>query len=107
MMAPTVPVSQTITNTLGEALSAFLLYPGIKAAPNYPVAFQPVQNGTKQYNINNPEVLAALRQERHGEWKKVYKDGWVDGRKVSIHYFQHESGVVFDVKTKAGWSNSK
>jgi len=28
-----------------------------------------------------------------------------DLNKVSIHYFQSQSGKVFDVKVKPGWSN--
>jgi len=41
-----------------------------------------------------------------GDWRKVYKDGYDgSGNKVSIHYFQSESGKVFDVAAKPGWSN--
>ena len=36
----------------------------------------------------------------------MYKDGYNKyGDEVSIHYFQSESGTVFDVKVKTGWSN--
>ncbi|MEC1156465.1 hypothetical protein [Cytobacillus horneckiae] len=27
-----------------------------------------------------------------------------NGKKVSIHYFQSKSGLVYDVKVKSGWS---
>jgi filamentous hemagglutinin len=27
------------------------------------------------------------------------------GEEISIHYFQSESGKVFNVKVKSGWSN--
>ena len=37
---------------------------------------------------------------------KVYKDGYdAYGNEISIHYFQSESGRVFDVKVKPYWSN--
>ena len=38
--------------------------------------------------------------------KCVYKDGFdASGRKVSIHYFESQSGRVFNVKVKPYWSN--
>jgi hypothetical protein len=49
--------------------------------------------------------LEELRQIEAGTWKKVYKDGYdKDGKKISIHYFQSKSGLVYDVKVKSGWS---
>lgn len=51
-------------------------------------------------------LLAKLRTVENGKWKKVYKDGYdKNGNQISIHYFQSESGKVFDVKTRNGWSN--
>lgn len=42
------------------------------------------------------------------ETGKIYKDGYASyGNEVSIHYFQSESGKVFDVKVKPGWSNQE
>jgi hypothetical protein len=55
--------------------------------------------------VNNGELLDQLRQIEPGEWKKVYQNGYVDGREVSIHYHQHiKTGKVFDVKIKESWS---
>ncbi|MCQ4087556.1 HINT domain-containing protein [Saccharibacillus sp. JS10] len=82
------------------------VYNSIKNAPKYPAGFKAIQNGTKKNNVKNVEVLDALREIESGKWDKIYKDGYDANRnKVSIHYFQSQSGKVFDVKTKSGWSN--
>ena len=81
------------------------VYNSIREAPNYPDDFQAVQNGTTKHNINNQELLDELRKVEPGRWQKVYKDGFSNGRQVSIHYFESPSGKVFDVKTVFGWSN--
>jgi hypothetical protein len=81
------------------------VYNSIKDAPQYPEGFQAVQNGTVKNTVNNKGLLAQLRNIEPGKWVKVYKDGYVNGQKVSIHYFQSQSGKVFDVGVKSGWSN--
>ena len=81
-------------------------YNSIKEAPVYPEGFEAVQNGTKKVNINNKDILEALREVEPGRWKKVYKNGFdANGNRISIHYFESPSGKVFDVKVKQGWSN--
>lgn len=81
------------------------LYQAIKYAPKYPQGFKAVQNGTKHVTVNNKSLLNELRQIEAGTWKKVYKDGYdKNGNRVSVHYFQSKSGLVYDVKTKSGWS---
>jgi hypothetical protein len=83
------------------------IYNSIKDAPKYPQGFEAIQNGTKKVNINNKGLLEELREIEPGKWKKVYKDGYdADGNKISIHYFESQTGKVFDVKVKSGWSNS-
>ena len=78
----------------------------IKNSPNYPEGFQPRKNGTTKNTVKNKELLSKLREIESGTWRKIYKDGYdAYGNKVSIHYFQSESGKVFDVKVKPGWSN--
>jgi len=78
----------------------------IKDSPKYPEGFQPRKNGTTSNKVNNQELLEKLREIESGTWKKVYKDGYdAYGNEVSIHYFQSQSGKVFDVKVKPGWSN--
>ena len=38
-------------------------------------------------------------------WKKVYQNGWINGQKVSLHYFKDSAGRIFDFKIKYGrWS---
>jgi len=83
------------------------IYTSIKAAPNYPSGFKAAQNGTKSINVNNKELLEQLRKVESGEWKKIYMDGYLDGKKVSIHYFKHiKTGKVYDVDVKYKWSNN-
>ena len=80
-------------------------YNSIKDSPNYPKGFRGVQNGTTKHNVNNREALESLRKVEQGQWKKVYQNGYdSSGNKVSIHYFQSQSGRVFNVKVKPGWS---
>lgn len=84
------------------------LYSGIKKSPNYPKDFRDVQNGTTKNKVKDRATLDMLRTAVPGEWHKVYRDGHdSSGKKVSIHYFQHKSGKVFDVKVKDGWSNQR
>ncbi|EKO1106508.1 TPA: hypothetical protein R1902_000209 [Staphylococcus delphini] len=80
-------------------------YKSIKYAPKFPRNFRAVSGKTKHHNVNNKTLLAKLRKVEKGPWKKVYKDGYIGKKKVSIHYFQSKSGLVYDVKTKSGWSN--
>jgi RHS repeat-associated protein len=97
-----------VDDAMGAGSEIKNIYPSIKNAPNYPQGFQKVTNGTKKVTVNNGELLDQLRQIEPGEWKKVYQDGYVDGQRTSIHYFQHtKTGKVFDVEPHFGkWSNS-
>ena len=45
--------------------------------------------------MNNRTLLAQLRSALPGQWHKIYHYG-IDG--TELHYFQHESGAVFNVK---------
>ena len=82
------------------------VYNSIKESPNYPKGFEPRPHGTTNNKVNNQSLLEKLREIESGTWKKVYKDGYdAYGRKISIHYFQSQSGKEFDVKVKFGWSN--
>jgi filamentous hemagglutinin len=83
------------------------IYESIRKAPQYPEGFKERIGGTTKNVVNNMDVLDDLRKVEPGKWAKVYKDGFAsDGSKVSVHYFQSESGKVFNVKTKPGWSNN-
>ena len=82
------------------------VFNSIKDSQNYPEGFQARMNGTTSNKVNNNQLLDRLREVETGTWKKVYKDGYdAYGNKISIHYFQSQSGKVFDVKVKSGWSN--
>jgi hypothetical protein len=82
------------------------IYDSVKKSPNYPDEFENVKNGTTKNNIDNQELKEQLGQIEAGKWQKVYKDGYIDGEKVSIHYFESPSGKVFNVKIVQKWSNS-
>ncbi|PIT60207.1 hypothetical protein BHC59_00390, partial [Snodgrassella alvi] len=83
-------------------------YNSIKDSPQYPQAFKAIQNGTTRNAVKNQALLEQLREIEPGKWTKVYKDGFdASGKKVSIHYFQSQSGKVFNVKVKPNWSNIK
>jgi len=83
------------------------VYKSIKDAPLYPQGFSAAKNGTVKNKVNNTELLDELRAIESGTWNKIYKDGVdANGKKISIHYFQSQSGQVFNVKVKNGWSNS-
>ena len=94
----------------GERGNSFIelkdVYNSIKDSPDYPKEFEAVKNGTTKNTIKNKELLDKLREIESGKWTKVYKDGYnSSGNKISIHYFQSQSGKVFNVKVKPGWSN--
>ena len=56
--------------------------------------------------VKNKDLLSELRKVEPGKWSKVYRNGYdVSGQKVSIHYFRSQSGRVFNVKVKGGWSS--
>ncbi|SFO05726.1 hypothetical protein [Xenorhabdus japonica] len=83
-------------------------YKSIKDAPNYPKGFKNARNGVTKNTIKKKYLLDELRKKAPGKWYKIYRDGWVDKKYVSIHYFAHQSGSpVFDVKVVNGWSNPR
>jgi|GEM_PF-1329890 len=81
------------------------VFNGVTKAPDYPSNFRNIQNGTTRHPVTNKELLEKLREIEHGNWSKVYKDGWVGSNKVSLHYFESSSGKVFNFKIRPGWSN--
>jgi hypothetical protein len=83
------------------------IYNGIKDAPGYPKGFKVrTGNHTTRNNVNNKQLLDELRQIERGDWKKVYKDGYdANGNRISLHFFQSQSGKIFNFKTVPGWSN--
>jgi filamentous hemagglutinin len=84
------------------------VYDSIRKAPQFPEGFREKFGGTTKNVVNNKAVLDDLRRIEAGRWTKVYKDGFdSNGVKISVHYFQSESGKVFDVKAKPSWSNNK
>ncbi|MDC9591739.1 hypothetical protein PSI23_21260 [Xenorhabdus sp. XENO-10] len=81
------------------------VYNSIKDAPCYPKGFRAVQDGTTKNVITNKFALHNLRKLYPGKWSKVYMNGFdTSGRHISIHFFRHQSGKVFNVKIKYYWS---
>ena len=62
-------------------------------------------NGLTKNTIKDKDLLFELRAIEPGKWQKVYKDGMLDGSRVSLHYFESPSGKVFNPKIVPGWSN--
>ncbi|MDO4477348.1 MAG: hypothetical protein Q4B93_05285 [Clostridia bacterium] len=82
------------------------IFNSIKESPNFPDGFKSRINGKTCNKVKNMDLLEKLRNVESGKWQKVYKDGYDKfGNKISIHYFRSDSGKVFNVKIKNGWSN--
>jgi hypothetical protein len=82
------------------------VFNSIKESPNYPRGFRMAKNGTKKNTATNKDRIFMLRSIEPGTWKKVYKDGYdANGKHISIHYYESETGRVYDVKIKHRWSN--
>ena len=73
--------------------------------PEYPKNFKKEKNSFSQNNVNNKGLLKKLRAIKTGKWKKIYEDGYDGDKQISLHYFKHESGIIFGLKSKSGWSN--
>ncbi len=85
--------------------NSLCLYLGKRLAPNWPKDFERAQDGLRKVNINDHVLLEQLQEQEPGKWVKVYEDGWSQGEQISVHYFQHASGKVFDLEVHLGWSN--
>jgi hypothetical protein len=70
------------------------VYPSIGASGKVPAGWVPSRHGTIKYSIRPPSMLRYLRTLLPGRWKKVIKKGTTG----EVHYFEHESGRVADVK---------
>jgi hypothetical protein len=70
------------------------LYPSIYASGSVPTGWTPTRGGTLKYPVRNAQVLQYLGELLPGKWKKVIKKG----QRGEVHYFEHESGQVADVK---------
>jgi RHS repeat-associated protein len=73
------------------------IFASIRASGVIPAGWKIAQNGLQKVKINNQALLKELQAAKPGKWVKVYAKG-VDGRE--FHWFQHESGAVFNVKPK-------
>jgi len=103
-------VVAAVTGTFGQGAKGpgnvpKIIYNSIRESSRFPSDFQAVRNGMTKHNINNQQLLNELRAIEPGKWQKVYKDGYSNGQRVSIHFFESPTGRVFDVAVKPGWSN--
>jgi hypothetical protein len=70
------------------------LYPNIRASGSVPNDWQPSRGNTDKFPVYNKTLLRYLRQLLRGKWQKVLKYR----NNGEVHYFEHESGQVADVK---------
>lgn len=70
------------------------LYPSVYASGSVPAGWTPTPGGTLKYLVRNKVLLQYLRQLLPGRWQKVIKKG----SPGEVHYFEHQSGQVADVK---------
>lgn len=70
------------------------LYPSIYDSGSVPAEWTPVPGEMIKYPVRNKALLQYLRQRLAGRWRKVIKKG----NSGEVHYFEHESGHVADVK---------
>jgi len=92
----------------GKETGIKYLYDSIRKAPQFPEGFREKVGGTTKNVVNDKSLLAELRAVEPGKWSKVYKDGYDSrGGRMSLHYFQSESGKVFNLKPKDYWSNGR
>jgi hypothetical protein len=73
---------------------ALNLYPDVYASGSVPAGWVPDKGGALKYPVRNPAVHRYLRQLLPGRWQKVIKKG----NSGEVHYFEHASGQVADVK---------
>jgi hypothetical protein len=70
------------------------LYPNIRSSGSVPNDWQPNRGNADKFRVYNKTLLKYLRQLLRGKWQKVLKYG----NNGEVHYFEHESGQVADVK---------
>jgi hypothetical protein len=73
---------------------ALHLYPDVNSSGSVPAGWVPDKGGALKYPVRNAAVLRYLRQLLPGKWQKVIKKG----NTGEVHYFEHASGQVADVK---------
>lgn len=70
------------------------LDPNVHASGSVPAGWVPMKGGPIKYPVRNDRLRLYLRGLLPGKWQKVIKKG----NSGEIHYFEHESGQVADVK---------
>jgi hypothetical protein len=70
------------------------LYANIRASGSVPEDWRPNRGNTDKFPVYNAPLLKYLRELLPGKWQKVIKYG----NTGEVHYFEHESGQVADVK---------
>lgn len=80
------------------------IYNGKRSAPRWPSGFS--KDHEIRLKVKNKQLLDELHDAAPEErgWEKVYENGYLHGRKLSIHYFRSSSGKVFDLEVHEGWS---
>jgi len=78
----------------GELAMPLHLYPNIRASGSVPAGWRPTRGNADKFSVYNAPLLEYLRQLMPGKRQKVIKYG----DRGEVHYFEHESGDVADVK---------
>jgi len=70
------------------------VYPNVYASGSVPAEWKPIRGGTIKYPVRNVALRSYLRELLPGKWQKAIKQGTTG----EVHYFEHASGQVADVK---------
>ncbi|HZK80760.1 MAG TPA: hypothetical protein VFC46_06820 [Humisphaera sp.] len=70
------------------------LYRDVFASGSVPAGWTANKGGALKYPVRNLKLLGYLRELLPGKWQKVIKYG----NTGEVHYFEHGSGQVADVK---------
>jgi hypothetical protein len=70
------------------------VFPNIHASGSVPKGWSPSRQSPKKFLVYNKDLLRYLRSLLPGKWRKVIKMGTTG----DVHYFEHQSGQVADVK---------
>jgi hypothetical protein len=70
------------------------VYRDVFASGSIPAGWTPNKGGALKYPVRNLKLLGYLRELLPGRWQKVIKYG----NTGEVHYFEHGSGQVADVK---------
>ena len=79
------------------------IYNSVKDSPSFNSNFKASQQ-TKFAKIKNGSISNDLNNIDPGRWRKAYQNGFIDGKKYSLHYFKNmTNNHVFNIKYIKDW----